>query len=200
MRIAGVILAGGENRRMGGREKAFLTIGGVPILTHVANMLAAQCHPVMISAGGDPARFAAFGLGVIADTECRGPLVGLTGALDWFADSHPDITHILSVPSDTPFLPNDLGTELAAALKPDSFAAFAVSDGRLHPVIGLWPLIARHGLHDVIARGALSFHAAREGQKFARVEWIANPRDPFFNVNTPEDLMTAVSLAGASAA
>src|ERR1700742_2861040 len=112
MRIAGVILAGGTNRRMGGREKAFLSVGEIPILTRIARTLAAPCNPSVISAGGDTARFAPFGLDVIADTKCYGPMAGLAGALDWFAKTDHSITHILSVPSDTPFLPGDLGERL----------------------------------------------------------------------------------------
>jgi molybdopterin-guanine dinucleotide biosynthesis protein A len=200
MRIAGVILAGGTSRRMGGQEKAFLTVGGTPILTRIAHTLAAQCNPVMINAGGDLARFATFGLDVIADTQCRGPMAGLAGALDWFAGADANITHILSVPSDTPFLPSDLGKRCAAALTRDTFAACAASGGRLHPVIGLWPLAARHAMHETMERGALSFHAVLDGKFTAEVEWETQPRDPFFNVNTPRDLAAAELLAGVSAA
>jgi molybdenum cofactor guanylyltransferase len=195
MRIGGVILAGGASRRMGGREKAFLAVGGAPILAGIARILAPQCSPIAISTGGDTTRFTAFGMDVVADTRCLGPMAGLADALDWFAETHHDITHVLSVPSDTPFLPDDLGSRLAVALKPGSFAACAASGGRLHPVIGLWPLAARQVLQDSIIRGRLSFHAALDGQAFAQVEWPTEPRDPFFNVNTPEDLMLAEAVA-----
>lgn len=176
---------------MGGREKAFLTVGGTPLLAHIARVLATQARPVMINASGDLTRFASFGLDVIADNECRGPMVGLAGVLDWFAAADPGVTHVLSVPSDTPFLPDDLATRLAAALTPDSFAACAISGGRLHPVIGLWPLAARVCLRVAIADGVQSFHAALEGRRVEQVDWPVQPRDPFFNVNTPEDLAAA---------
>jgi molybdopterin-guanine dinucleotide biosynthesis protein A len=179
---------------MDGREKAFLTIGGVPLLARIAHTLARQSHPVVINASGDLTRFAVFGLDVIVDTQCRGPMMGLAGALDWFADSDSGITHVLSVPSDTPFLPDDLGTRLAAALRPNSFAACAASGGRLHPVIGLWPLASRLALHAAIADDTLSFHAAFQGQRVEQVEWPVEPCDPFFNVNTPEDLATAEAM------
>ena len=176
---------------MGGREKAFLTVGGTPLLMRIARTLAMQSGPVTINASGDLTRFAGFGLDVIADKESRGPMVGLAGVLDWFADTVPDVTHVLSVPSDTPFLPDDLATRLAAALTPDSFAACAISGGRLHPVIGLWPLAARPALRTAIADGVQSFHAALAGRRVEHVEWAVQPRDPFFNVNTPQDLAAA---------
>jgi molybdopterin-guanine dinucleotide biosynthesis protein A len=200
MRIAGVILAGGASRRMGGREKTFLSVGGMPILAHVAQALAAQCHPITISTGGDPARFDAFGLGVIADTQGRGPLAGLASALDWFVKPQSGVTHVLSVPSDTPFLPGDLAMRLAAALKPHTFAACAASGGRLHPVIGLWPLASRHALREAIAGDVLSFHGALAGKDVARVEWSTLPRDPFFNINTPADLLAAEEIIRAGVA
>lgn len=176
---------------MGGREKAFLTVGGTPLLARIAQVLATQVRPVMINASGDLTRFADFGLDVIADSVCQGPLAGLAGVLDWFATADPGVTHVLSVPSDTPFLPDDLATRLAAALTTDSFAACAASGGRLHPVIGLWPQGSRAALHAAIANGVLGFHAAFEGRRVERVEWPVQPRDPFFNVNMPEDLATA---------
>jgi molybdopterin-guanine dinucleotide biosynthesis protein A len=194
MRIAGVILAGGTSRRMGGREKAFLTVGGVPLLARIAHTLAMQSRPVVINASGDLTRFAAFGLDVIADTRCQGPMMGLAGMLDWFAEADSEITHVLSVPSDTPFLPDDLGNRLAAALTPDSFAACAASGGRPHPVIGLWPLASRQALHAAVVDGILSFHAALQGQRVEQVEWPVQPRDPFFNVNTPQDLAAAEAM------
>lgn len=176
---------------MDGREKGFLTVGGTAILSRIAETLTPQCRWMMISAGGDPSRFAPFGAKVIIDPECRGPMAGLAGVLEWCARSELGITHVLSVPSDTPFLPDDLGARLAAALERDVFACCAASGGRLHPIIGLWPLAARHDMHEAIARDALSFHAVLEGKTFARVEWQTEPRDPFFNVNTPEDLAFA---------
>ena len=176
---------------MDGREKGFLKVGGTLILSRIAKTLAPQCCAMMISAGGDPSRFAAFDARVIPDPEGRGPMSGLAGVLEWCAGSGLGITHVLSVPSDTPFLPDDLSTRLAAALERDMFASCATSGGRLHPIVGLWPLAARHDMREAIARDALSFHAVLEGKTFARVEWPTAPRDPFFNVNTPEDLALA---------
>lgn len=176
---------------MNGREKGFLKVGGTPILSRIAKTLTSQCGTIVISAAGDPSRFAPFGAGVIVDQHCRGPMSGLADILEWCAGSDLGITHVLSVPSDTPFLPDDLGARLADVFEPDMFACCAVSGGRLHPIVGLWPLASRHAMHEAVARNALSFHAVLEGKTFAKVEWQTAPRDPFFNVNTPEDLAFA---------
>ncbi len=193
MRIAGLILAGGSSRRMGGTEKAFLPVGDVPMLTRIVGILGRQCSPIAISANGDPARFAAYGHAVITDRASQGPMSGLADALDWFAATSPEVSHILSVPSDTPFLPDDLAARLAAALG-GAFCACAASAGRLHPVVGLWPLQASRILHDAVARGDHSFHAALAGKNVSRVEWASDPIDPFFNINTPDELARAGQL------
>jgi molybdopterin-guanine dinucleotide biosynthesis protein A len=195
MKIAGLILAGGTSRRMCGLEKGFLTVGGTPILARIVSILSPQCGLIAISANGDPTRFAAYDLPVIADRAPRGPMSGLADSLDWFAANHPEMSHVLSVPSDTPFLPDDLGARLAAALESGGkFCACAASGGRLHPVAGLWPLEARHALHDAVARGAYSFHAALDGKNVACAEWNSAPIDPFYNINTPEELAHASLL------
>jgi molybdenum cofactor guanylyltransferase len=198
MKIAGLILAGGTSRRMGGTEKAFLSVGGIAMLTRIVRILVPQCDLVAISANGDPQRFAAYGFAVITDKEdARGPMAGLANVLDWFAVNQSAVTHVLSVPSDTPFLPPDLGTRLATALeKGDAFCALAASGGHSHPVAGLWPVPARTALHAALMRGDTSFRAALEDKKVAQVEWDTSPADPFFNVNTPDDLVRANAISG----
>lgn len=180
---------------MGGVEKASLMIGDTPMLARIRCVLAPHCAPLAISSHGDVGRFTAYDLIAIPDETMRGPMAGLADALDWFAARHPEITHVLSVPADTPFLPEDLCPRLAAALEADTFCACAASGGRRHPVIGLWPLAARVALQATVARDQLSFHGALAGQRVADVEWAAVPRDPFFNVNTPEDLAEARTIA-----
>ncbi|HEY4076344.1 MAG TPA: molybdenum cofactor guanylyltransferase MobA [Rhizomicrobium sp.] len=198
MKIAGLILAGGTSRRMGGTEKAFLSVGGAAMLTRIVYTLVPQCGLIAISANGDPQRFTGYGFPVIADRDdARGPMAGLADALDWFAAHQPTVSHVLSVPSDTPFLPVDLAARLAAALQDnDAFCVLAASGGRSHPVVGLWPLHARTALHVAIMRGDYSFHAGLKDKKVAQVEWGVDPVDPFFNVNTPEDFARANTFAG----
>ena len=195
MQIAGVILAGGESRRMGGQEKALLNVGGIPILKRIIQNLAVQCNPVVIIATGDLTRFSTFGITAIPDSRSLGPMAGLAAALDWLANENPCVSHVLSVPCDIPFLPFDLVAQLSAMLRPDTFAACAASGGRLHPVIGLWPLSARHALQESVSRMDLSFHACLAGKNVATVEWHGHPYDPFFNVNTPEDLAEAEQIS-----
>src|SRR5581483_5390807 len=134
----GVLLAGGLARRMGGGDKPMRTIAGRTILERVIARLSSQCDGLILNANGDPARFAAFGLPVIADgvQDFPGPLAGVLAALDWAAAERPEIDHVLSAAADCPFLPRDLVARLdRARIKQDAQLAVAASGGQSHPVI-----------------------------------------------------------------
>lgn len=193
----GVILAGGLARRMGGGDKPLLEIGGRPILAHVIDRIRPQCQLLAINANGDPARFSAFGLPVVADSIAgsAGPLAGVLAGMDFGVDS--GVLHVLSAPGDTPFLPGDLLSRLRAAQR-DARARIAVaaSSGRIHHTVALWPVTLREEL-----RRALAEEDERKVSAFISryanviVEWPVEPYDPFFNVNRPDDLARANAIA-----
>src|SRR5689334_16033864 len=139
--IPGVLLAGGLARRMGGGDKPMRTIGGKTILARVIARLAPQCDGLILNANGDPARFAPFGLPVIADdvADFPGPLAGILAALDWMAANRPEVKRVLSAAADCPFLPRDLVARLEQARAGgNAELAVAASGGQTHPVVGLW--------------------------------------------------------------
>ena len=153
---AGVLLAGGLARRMGGGDKPMRQIGGRTILERVIARLQPQCDGLILNANGDPARFASFGLPVIADTveNFPGPLAGILAALDWAAANRPDVSLVLSAAADCPFLPRDLVARLHQALvEENAQLAVAASDGQSHPVIGLWSVALRDELRHALVRG-----------------------------------------------
>ena len=191
--IPAVILAGGLSRRMGGGDKALRPLAGQPVLGHVIDRLRPQVAALALNANGDATRFAGFGLPVVADdaADFAGPLAGILAAFDWAAQTHPTASAVLTVPADTPFLPRDLAARLAAAGAP----ALARSGGRIHPVVGLWPLALRADL-----RRALRAEGLRKVEDWTArlapslVDFEAAPVDPFFNINTPDDLELAEAL------
>jgi len=191
---AGLILAGGRGQRLGGRDKALVELAGQPLLAHVAARLKPQAAPLIISANGDPARFAAFGLTVLADetADFAGPLAGILAAMDHLAAEGSSVGHLLSAPTDCPFLPHDLAARLSAAMRDTGAAvAFASSAGRDHPVIALWSLALRDALRQALAQGRNGVMAFIGRQSHASTAWPVEPCDPFFNINTPEDLAAA---------
>ena len=197
--IPGVLLAGGLARRMGGGDKPMRRIGGHSILERAIARLQPQCDGLALNANGDPARFAAFGLPVIADsvTDFPGPLAGILAALDWMAANRPGVTLVLSAPGDCPFLPRDLVARLYRALsEQDARLAVAASGGQSHQVIGLWPVALRGELrHALVVEGRRKVGEWIARYPLATVSWPVEPLDPFFNANTVEDLAKAERLA-----
>jgi molybdopterin-guanine dinucleotide biosynthesis protein A len=195
----GVLLAGGLARRMGGGDKPMRTIGGRTILDRVIARLKPQCDGLILNANGDPARFAAFGLPVIADTvqDFPGPLAGILAALDWTAVNRPDVAWILSAAADCPFLPRDLVARLQQAqIAQGAQLAVAASAGQTHPVIGLWSVSLREELrHALVVEDIRKIDRWTARYKLATVTWPAEPLDPFFNANTMDDIAEAERLA-----
>jgi len=195
----GLVLAGGLARRMGGGDKARIRVGGATILARVLACLKPQCERIIINANGDPARFADTGLPVVADSvpDFAGPLAGILAGLDWVAAHAPQLEWLLSVPGDCPFLPKNLLARLHdARLAEGTPLACARSGEWRHPVVGLWPVKMREDLRHALTQEGLhkiEIWTARHG--IAIADWPAEPVDPFFNVNTPDDAARAEALA-----
>lgn len=196
-RVVCVLLAGGLGRRMGGKDKALIEVDGRPMIDHIIARVGDRCAATVLNANGDAARFARYGLPVAEDVVpgAVGPLAGVLTGMEWAAAHHPEATHVLSVPADAPFLPDDLLDRLAAAVGEGADIACAMSDGRTHPVIALWPVSLRAALrHGLVEEGARRIDAWTAGFRVAHVEWPTEPLDPFFNVNRPEDVTEAQRL------
>lgn len=190
-RVAAVILAGGKGMRMGGCDKPLLALNEEPLLTHLIRKLAPQCATLALSANGDAARFAPWGIPVLPDTlDERGPLAGVLAGLQWARTQQCDT--VLTVPGDTPFISATLVERLLPA------PAVAVSGGREHPLIATWPTSCLERLQDWLAQPP-SPHMLRV-RMFARtlgvrhVTFAGYAPDPFFNINTPEDYASACRM------
>jgi molybdopterin-guanine dinucleotide biosynthesis protein A len=195
----GLVLAGGLARRMGGGDKPRTSIGGQTILARVIERMKPQCTRLILNANGDPARFADTGLPVIADNVpgFAGPLAGILAGLDWAAAHAPDVAYVASVPGDCPFLPRDLVARLHQARTASGQPLACARSGEWrHPVVGVWPVALRADLRHALIKEDLrkiELWTARHG--IALADWPAEPVDPFFNVNTPEDAAAAARLA-----
>jgi len=200
--ITGVLLAGGQSRRMGGGDKGLRKIAGRPMLAHVLDRFAPQVGRVVLNANGDPGRFYEFGLPVVADSieGNVGPLAGVLAGMRWSADNMADATHIATASTDAPLIPADLVSRLADALNGrDEKIALAKSGGFMHPVIGLWPVELADDLEAALKDGVrkVLHWTDRHGTIGVDFEFVragAKEIDPFFNANTPEELQEAAAL------
>ena len=202
--ITGVILAGGRSLRMfdSGGHKGLIDLGGRPMLSIIAAALAPQVGRIVLNANASagPGRFASLGLPVVPDTlaDYPGPLAGLLAGMRWSLAHAPGATHIATVPADAPFLPANLVPRLAAELGQHQIA-IASSGSGTHPVVGLWPVGLADNLEAALHSGTrkvfywLGRHATAI-VPFDDVLLHGRPADPFFNVNTPDDLAHARAL------
>jgi len=191
--ITGMILAGGMSRRMGG-DKSLCELGGRPLIAHVIDRIRPQVSDLIINAGnGD--RFEEFGLEIAADTVegQAGPLAGVLTGMEWVSENRPGTEWVLTVPVDTPFLPLDLVQRLMGAVSNDKAdMACAMSNGRTHPVIGLWPAgLAGELRHALTIEDIRKIDFWTQRYRIAHVAFDDIPADPFFNINRPEDLAEA---------
>jgi molybdopterin-guanine dinucleotide biosynthesis protein A len=193
----GLILAGGLARRMGGGDKPLRLLGGRPMLDHVIARLMPQCDALALNANGDPERWSGYGLPVLADPlpDHPGPLAGILAGMEWAAAQAPHLPWLLSVPGDSPFLPEDLAMRLHAAREASGLPmACTASGGHTHPPVALWPVALAGELRAALLAGERKIDLWTSRFGCAVAEWPGEPHDPFFNANTPEELAAAEAL------
>ena len=196
----GVILAGGQATRMGGGDKGRLILGQHSLLDHVIVRLRPQVSSIILNANGPQDRFSDLNLPVVADSRpiYAGPLAGVLAGLDWAYAHGAD--HIVSVATDTPFFPKDLvqnfltqalGMEIPLVLAATTGEAGKISR---QPTFGLWPVALRDDLRENLENGLRKVVLWTDQHGGREAIFEAKGIDPFFNVNTPEDLLQAQGL------
>ncbi len=194
--IVGVLLAGGRSRRMGGGDKCLKQLGETTLLARAQERAQAQVGYLILSANGDPGRFREAGLPVVADLDPAhgGPLAGLLSAMVWTAAMRPAASHVATFATDTPFFPRDLVARFCDSLS-EGDCAVAQSGGQAHPTFGLWPVRLRQALRDFLDGGGRRANDWAALQMARPVSFDTGPDNLFFNVNTPDDLAVAATMA-----
>ncbi|MBT5074537.1 MAG: molybdenum cofactor guanylyltransferase [Kordiimonadaceae bacterium] len=184
--VLGVILAGGRSSRMGGRDKFLLTLGGKTILDHITERLSPQVDKLILNAN----RQIDTALEVVPDLEqSAGPMAGLYTALNYAKEN--DFSHIVTVPCDTPFIPDDFVLRLLEHSENPIVAA--KSAGRIHPVLALWHISLLDELKQALQYNQRKMMDFIAGYPVSEVCWDT-AADPFFNINTADDLAAAEKL------
>jgi molybdopterin-guanine dinucleotide biosynthesis protein A len=196
--IVGVLLAGGQSRRMGGGDKSLRLLGGKTILARVIERARPQVAALVLNANGDPTRFADYGLPIAADVVegYAGPLAGVLTGMEWARANVPDALWLASFATDAPFLPTDLVERLGEAVADEGAdMACASSAGRSHPVFGFWPIaLAGELRRAMVEEGVRKVDVWTARYRLVTVDFSTEPIDPFFNTNRPEDLEEAERL------
>jgi molybdopterin-guanine dinucleotide biosynthesis protein A len=196
--ICGLLLAGGQSRRMGGGDKCLMELGGQTLLRRLIATAAPQVGPLVLNTNSDPALFRDYGLPIAPDVVdgYAGPLAGVLTGLEWAAANAPHCDWVASFASDAPFAPTDLVSRMRTAIeRENSDMACASSAGRDHPVFALWPVrLAAELRAAVVTEGVRKVDTWTARYTLARAEFGTAGGDPFFNINRPEDLAAAEVL------
>ena len=191
--LAGVILAGGESLRIGG-GKPLRNLGGETLLARALTAARSWSDEIAVSVRSED-QLGDLPAPVLVDKgDVAGPVDGLAAALRHARGRSK--AFLLTLPCDMPFLPRDLVLRLAEAMGDDAAVALASSNGYLHPVCALWRSTAFDRLHDYLDSGGRSLKGFAEHVGFTAVAWPSSPIDPFFNINTRDDLDHAEAILG----
>ena len=198
--IPGIILAGGLSRRMGGGDKGLLMLGKTTIIERVIDKISPQVGSLAININGDSSRFPDYKLPIIPDSikGYLGPLSGILAGMEWaFKNGN---RYIATVAADTPFLPDDLIKRLHAMVKSKNLnigiAASRIlrrDDVFIHPTFGIWEVALKDDLRDALANDTrkIMFWAKKFKLDYYYFDTSDKLSDPFFNINTPDDLEEA---------
>ncbi|MDX2142766.1 MAG: molybdenum cofactor guanylyltransferase [Rhodospirillaceae bacterium] len=194
----GAILAGGEGRRFGSTPKPQARLGGTTLLDRVIARLRPQTAAMVLSVRAAAPWHGAVGLPVTLDPMAEvGPMAGIGAALSWARANYPNVRSVLTVPADCPFIPRDLVAKLSAACHDNVRIAVAASGEQRHHLIALWDVtLADDVMATVRGEGALAVHRFQARYAAASVTWPSAPVDPFFNVNSADDLSAAERYLG----
>lgn len=197
--IYGLILAGGQARRMGGGDKCLLPLAGKTLLQRIIERAQPQVGHLLLNANGNSLRFARSKLPVVPDQveDFKGPLAGIHAGLCWMRDADPDNEWMMSFASDTPFFPTDLVLRLMTAANTHSAQiAVATSNQQMHPTFALWHASLIDTIEETLHQEkSFSLIDFVKSQKMISVDFACTHYDPFFNINTPQDLYTAETIA-----
>ena len=201
--IPGIILAGGLSRRMGGGDKGLLMLGKTTIIERVIDKILPQVGSLAININGDSSRFPDYKLPIIPDSikGYLGPLSGILAGMEWaFKNGN---RYIATVAADTPFLPDDLIKRLHAMVKSKNLnigiAASRILSGDdvfIHPTFGIWEVALKDDLRDALANDTrkIMFWAKKFKLDYYYFDTSDKLSDPFFNINTEEDLENAKKI------
>lgn len=191
--VAAVLLAGGLSRRMGGTDKMLLEVGGRSLLQRVIDRTRPQVSTMLLNINGDPSRFAAFDLPVRSDIVegYAGPLAGILTGMEWVRETLPGVHWLVSLATDTPMMPEDLVARLLAAVTEEGADIGCAQSGETrHPVFGLWPVrLAADLRRALVEEDIRKVELWMSRYKVAHAAWTGGRADPFFNLNTPEDVV-----------
>ena len=195
--ICAVIMTGGKSSRMGGGIKSFKKFNNKMIFDRIYEILNNQIRNIIINTNAEEKYFEKYNRTIIKDKILGylGPLAGIHASLSWINNNMPKVNWLISVPGDTPFIPNDLINRLYVKAKINNKQIIlAKSNNNIHPVIGIWNINLLKSLECNLLNGERKIIIWAKNHELDFEEFFEENYDPFFNINYEEDLIRAKKI------
>ena len=195
--VCAVILTGGQSSRMGGGIKSLKKFNDKLIFDRIFENLQNQVQKIIINSNDLEDLFANYNVEVIKDSigDCLGPLAGIHAALEWLHINEPHIHWLMTVPGDTPFIPNDLVKKLLDKAKNSRHKiVLAQSNEKTHPIIGVWHSSLYESLKNDLNSGVRKILDWASKHPLGYTEFTNSKYDPFFNINYEDDIIQAQEI------
>ena len=191
--IIALIMIGGQSKRLGGGIKSFLVFNKKSIFERILLKLSPQIENIIINSNLEDQRLNNYKLTIIKDLKkgYLGPLAGIHSAMKWIINFAPEIDWLITIPGDTPFIPNDLILRFQKKISTNLKIILAQSNKKIHPVIGLWHVSLLKSLENELNKGTRKILNWAEKHPLGFINYKYEKYDPFFNINSKEDLKKA---------
>ena len=195
-KIAALIMIGGQSRRMGGGNKSFIKFNGKTIFDRVAENITPQIKKIIVNCNDERKELLKYNFTIIKDIKkgYLGPLAGIHSAMNWLNINDFNAEWLITLPGDTPFIPDDLISNFKKKMISDNKIILAQSGNKIHPVIGAWHLSLFKNLDNELNKGVRKILSWASLHKIDYVKYSINKFDPFFNINTKEDIKKALDI------
>jgi len=195
--LCAVILTGGRSSRMGGGIKSLKKFNNKYIFDRIFENLQTQVDKVIINSNDSENLFVKYNVEVIKDSleGYLGPLAGIHASFEWLNKNAPYINWLVTVPGDTPFIPKNLVKKLLDKVKNTNHKiVLAQSNGKTHPIIGIWHSNLFESLKNSLNSGNRKIMNWASQNSLGYEEFTNSKYDPFFNINCKEDLIEAKEI------
>ena len=194
--IVAVIMIGGQSQRMGGGVKSFIEFNNKSIFDKILERIQPQNKKIIVNCNTDEDKLLKYNLPIIQDLKKNylGPLAGIHSAMHWMNQNEPTAKWLLTLPGDTPFIPKDLFFNFKKKITSKSKIILAKSDNKIHPIIGAWNISLFSNLEFEIDNGTRKIMSWAKNHLIEYVDYQVEGYDPFFNINTKEDIKLATII------
>ena len=190
------IMIGGQSKRMGGGIKSLQEFNNKKIFDRILEKISPKIEKIIINCNSEEKKFTKYKLPIFRDLKegYLGPLAGIHSAMKWIIDFSPEVKWLITLPGDTPFIPDDLVSQFKKKISTNLKIILVKSNNKTHPAIGLWNTDLFNSLDKALDSGTRKILNWAELHPIEYLNYEYEKYDPFFNINTEEDLKEAALI------